>query len=152
MVQSKQKTFLDPACLAATAEGAELVLPMPAPARPQRSGSRSSRLRHRFQRRLEVWRSANKMVALFNGLDRGTVEQQTTGSLRNTRDGQVTAAWQSIHSMVLSESAKLERVRRGSDLTGVQAVGRLTKVDAEEICQKKIRSVSPQVSLIASIG
>ena len=121
----------------------ELVLPVPAPARPQRTSSKSHRLRQRHQRRMLVWRQAVRMLTVLNALDRGRVKgPQTTSRLRNTNDGQVKAAWLSIQSMVLSEASSFVAARRRFSLTGAHAVARVLKIDSADVYSSHVRTIT----------
>ncbi len=126
------------------------LLPLPYPSRPVKPCSKSSRLRQRHKRKLQVWKVACGMVRAMNGLHRGRVDDVLT-SPTSVADRQMKAtdARQLAVWRVLQQASVLARERRGLCLTGAQsAASILLKTPMDDNGYLKMSGIS-QVSMLA---
>jgi len=81
------------------------------------------------------------VIDLLNGLDTGSVKADTTTRVIHKGNSQERSVWDQVHRYLLSEVAKLHRVRRShTDLSGVQALSELLKtipIDEYSVQRKK---------------
>ena len=124
---------------------------MPAPDRPTRpkSNFNSSRLRHRWKRKLAVWVLAARAVDTLNALGTGKVDRLTCRRRMKDVPEQVRAAWGQAQTWILSESARLNTARRGLVLTGVDATAVLSTRTSADSYQRVARTRVAQEPLIA---
>ena len=69
------------------------------------------------------------MLMVCNHLGTGHFKERTTRCRERPLDSQMTAAWQRVQRHALEEAARVVKARRGSNLTGVQSLTRLLKLE-----------------------
>lgn len=126
------------------------LLPLPYPSRPVKSSSKSSRLRQRHKRKLQVWKVACGMVRAMNGLHLGRVDDMLTSpTLVADRQMKATDARQLALWRVLQQASVLARERRGLCLTGAQSAAPiLLKTPMDDNGYLRTGGI-PQVSMLA---
>ena len=133
-------------------EGASL-LPSPLLPRPRPDErSSSSRIRKRHRLAMGTWRSANKLLASLNSLDRGrcgTTTELRSGSWSTLPDDQVSPAQLRARRLALLESARIERWRGDSDRTGAHATATLLNISVVELYGLRGKAKHIQVPMIA---
>ena len=126
------------------------LLPLPYPSRPVKSSSKSSRLRQRHNRKMQVWKVACGMVRALNGLHMGRVDDMLTSPTSVAdRQMKVTDARQLAMLRLLRQASVLARERRGLSLTGAQsAASILLKTPMDDFGYLKMGGIT-QVSMVA---
>ena len=132
----------------------ETINPVPFPDKSVHPTSISSRLRHRYKRKCQVWKQAVSMLAAANALAEGSVKfQQHTRAPKFALNLKVREAQLLAQQQVLSDACRLAKARRGlHDPTGVQSISDLTKTSMhdENGYSKRSTAQHAQVELIAS--
>ncbi|CAK0843894.1 unnamed protein product [Prorocentrum cordatum] len=130
--------------------GQEALLLITPVCKPRQASSRSSRLRHRYKRKLAVWVLANDYVRGINSTDTGSCKDLTRSRHMSDLSDEVRGLQDQIHRVALREAKRLAEARRDLGLTGVQAVLELARV--EEVGNgKPIRLSSNEALRAASV-
>ncbi|CAK0845232.1 unnamed protein product, partial [Prorocentrum cordatum] len=97
--------------------------------RPTQMTSRSSRLRHRFKRKLTLWALANEFVQGINTMDTGSCKDLTRPRRKESLSENMLGLHGQVHRVALREAKRLAEARRDCGLTGVPAVLELARVE-----------------------
>ncbi|CAK0803647.1 unnamed protein product, partial [Prorocentrum cordatum] len=109
--------------------GQEAFFPITLVDRPTQMTSRSSRLRHRFKRKLALWALANEFVQGINSMDTGSCTDLTRPRRKESLSENMRGLHGQVHRVALREAKRLAEARRDCGLTGVPAVLELARVE-----------------------
>ena len=109
------------------------LFPAPGIQRPAPTKSRSSRIRHRLQRRRQINVLANRYVGSLNGLHAGDMLQHTDNRRKIDPSSQLHAAWSQLHADAIGRAQQLMKARRGESMTGARALAALLKTHGSEV-------------------
>ncbi|CAK0789982.1 unnamed protein product [Prorocentrum cordatum] len=98
--------------------GQEAFFPITLVDRPTPMTSRSSRLRHRFKRKLALWALANEFVQGINSMDTGSCTDLTRPRRKESLSMNMRGLHGQVHKVVLREAKRLAEARRDCGLTG----------------------------------
>ena len=97
-----------------------------------------------------MWCIAKDLNRTLNSLNYGTCRRTRIRPRVSGLSDELSAAITRTHLLVLSESSKLARARRGLGLTGAIAASRLVTTDPEERYGKISKTTTPHTMMIAS--
>ena len=124
------------------------LFPLPLLERPVPGKSRSSRIRHRFRRRITLWRIANNVLIGMNALHDGGSTVNTL-RCRKVSSRTTVAAQEQAHREALAVSKRFAVERRGDCPTGVRAVASLLKLMPCEAYLRRARALSTHQSFVS---
>ena len=99
-----------------------------------------------------MWRSAAKVIAVLNTMDKWLAASTTklfAASTEALEGDQLSLAHRQLHRRALTESARLERWRGGSGCIGVQAAARIARSSPCEVYGAKRGLAERRVTLQA---